>query len=45
MEHLCERMLLKERMLLECGCVACCFNLKGIILDKEFLWAVFQWQC
>ncbi len=37
----------KECMLLECGCVACCFNLKGInfIIDKEFLWAVFQWEC
>ncbi len=35
----------QERMLLECGCVACCFDFKGIILDKEFLWAVFQWQC
>ncbi|NHA60166.1 hypothetical protein EWZ97_06065 [Helicobacter pylori] len=33
LKHLCERMLLKECMLLECGCVACCFNLKGIILS------------
>ncbi|RVZ34501.1 hypothetical protein EC546_04770 [Helicobacter pylori] len=33
LKHLCERMLLKERKLLECGYVACCFDFKGIILS------------
>ncbi|PUD76893.1 hypothetical protein C2R64_03480 [Helicobacter pylori] len=33
LKHLCERMLLKEHTLLKCGCVACCFNLKGIVLS------------
>ncbi|WP_276146353.1 hypothetical protein [Helicobacter pylori] len=36
----------KECMLLECGCIAVALILRELfIIDKEFLWAVFQWKC
>ncbi|GAA7693545.1 hypothetical protein BT0002_14020 [Helicobacter pylori] len=40
-----EYFLRAHALRVEYGCIACCFDFKGIILDKEFLWAVFQWQC